>query len=368
MDTPSGYQGMGGAERIGPYSSRSQCEAVNSQYFNGAGSCSCTSTTPRYEEPKGAGSVYQRPGIDYGEIERRREEERRRRRAEEEAKRHAEEAAEKFNKEKMDVLKSLKGVGHERLELKSGTATLGLQNPNPTGQLELKGISPREIDLRSISREWRQHYCGTWIASYTFSAAKKGNVKEVCFLGRQAIKAFKGETIELQCPEVKPPPEIYDGVAIDSNSILDKFYTKILNLTEKEALRIEKAEKEIQTATAKKDKAKEDVEEKKKDVKRLEEEIKEMNTPSLGEEKNNASQEGDTGDQEELEKKRRALREALAALRKARQVMADVDKTIVFAEKEIAGAQARLSQYKDTFNKVKENPALAPRLVGRVGE
>ena len=43
LDTPSGYQGMGGGGTLGPYSSESECESVNSQYFNGMGDCYCTS-------------------------------------------------------------------------------------------------------------------------------------------------------------------------------------------------------------------------------------------------------------------------------------------------------------------------------------
>lgn len=40
LDTPAGYRRIGGAARIGPYSSKTQCESVNSQYFSGQGTCS----------------------------------------------------------------------------------------------------------------------------------------------------------------------------------------------------------------------------------------------------------------------------------------------------------------------------------------
>ena len=46
LDTPSQYQRMGGASRLGPYPSRSICESVNSEYFNGEGTCSCTRQPP----------------------------------------------------------------------------------------------------------------------------------------------------------------------------------------------------------------------------------------------------------------------------------------------------------------------------------
>ena len=44
LSAPSGYQRIGGASRLGPYSSRSQCQSVNGQYFRNQGSCSCTSS------------------------------------------------------------------------------------------------------------------------------------------------------------------------------------------------------------------------------------------------------------------------------------------------------------------------------------
>jgi hypothetical protein len=48
LSAPSGYQRIGGASRLGPYSSGSQCQSVNGQYFRNQGTCSCTSSPSGY--------------------------------------------------------------------------------------------------------------------------------------------------------------------------------------------------------------------------------------------------------------------------------------------------------------------------------
>ena len=82
LDTPSGFRRMGGASRIGPYSSRSECESVNRQHFNGAGNCSCKSSTPSYHRP---------PGKKHWNIQQQNKEEERWRKAEERRHQEAEE-------------------------------------------------------------------------------------------------------------------------------------------------------------------------------------------------------------------------------------------------------------------------------------
>jgi hypothetical protein len=44
LDTPGGYQRIGGKARIGPYPDRRQCEEINQKYFAGKGKCSCVLT------------------------------------------------------------------------------------------------------------------------------------------------------------------------------------------------------------------------------------------------------------------------------------------------------------------------------------
>jgi hypothetical protein len=58
LSAPSGYQRIGGASRLGPYSSRSQCESVNGQYFRNQGTCSCTSSPSGYS---GGTNPFQNP-------------------------------------------------------------------------------------------------------------------------------------------------------------------------------------------------------------------------------------------------------------------------------------------------------------------
>ena len=54
MDTPKGYQSIGGKARIGPYPDRRQCEEINQKYFAGKGKCSCVLTV---YQPKNDGKT-----------------------------------------------------------------------------------------------------------------------------------------------------------------------------------------------------------------------------------------------------------------------------------------------------------------------
>jgi tetratricopeptide (TPR) repeat protein len=140
MNTPSGFQRMGGASRIGPYSSRAQCGGVNSQFFNGAGICSCTSTAPAYKQ--------QQPSIDYGEQQRRQQEEQRRReeaerkrrmqeQAEEEARQREDARKKQFEQDKQNALKLLK----------SGSKQIGLKGVSG-GEIKLKGTGQTGLKLK----------------------------------------------------------------------------------------------------------------------------------------------------------------------------------------------------------------------------
>ena len=53
INTPSGYQGIGGASRIGPYSDYYEALGVNNSHFEGWGSIDCTKT-----EKRGSGSKF----------------------------------------------------------------------------------------------------------------------------------------------------------------------------------------------------------------------------------------------------------------------------------------------------------------------
>lgn len=136
LNTPAGFQDMGGASRIGPYSSRSECEAVNSQSFHGNGSCSCTSTSTGDRQPA---DNYLRQQRDEAERRYRPTEPERQEveRAEEEARIREEEHQKQFEQNKQKVLEMLK----------SGTGELGLKGASGGG-LKLKGEGSSELTLK----------------------------------------------------------------------------------------------------------------------------------------------------------------------------------------------------------------------------
>jgi len=157
MDTPSGFQRMGGASRIGPYSSSSECESVNRQHFKGAGNCSCKSSPPGYQQP---------PEKKNWRMQQQQQEEERWRKAEEHRRQEAEEARKReeankkqFEQDKHKALKLLKS-GSEQLEPKTvSSGEVKLKSTEQTG-LKLRGLKePRlskgtkhsaPVDLKTI--------------------------------------------------------------------------------------------------------------------------------------------------------------------------------------------------------------------------
>ena len=322
----------------------------------------------------------QGPVIDWQEEKRRHDELRRQQEAEErrrqleeaerKAKQRAQEAAEKFAIEKRDALNSLKGTGPGTLQIKGSEMRkpFGIQ-ASPDVELKISGK-----DSGSITKEWKQHYCGRWVIGYIFPAAKKGDVDEVRFLGTQALKSFRGGPLELQCPETQPPPQIYEGVVIGPDSPVEKFYMKILRLSEKEAVRLMEAEKQIWKVRAKKQKVQKEIADDQNKVNKIKEEIKELKRATAppaaeGEEKKVAKEpeKKDMKAKAQIEEKKRALEAALAALKRAQKAEADVDKTVAKAEKERSDAQKNIKEYEDMFNKVKKKPALAKSYMDSIG-
>jgi hypothetical protein len=134
IDTPSGFQRMGGASRMGPYSSKEQCESVNRQHFENTGTCirTSTSTTP---------SAQQQSDDNYREILRRQKQEEEHKRklleAEEEARRLEEARRKEFEQDKQNALKLLK----------STTDQLGLKSVTDNG-MKLKGFEEESTGLK----------------------------------------------------------------------------------------------------------------------------------------------------------------------------------------------------------------------------
>lgn len=376
MDTPSGYGSIGGGGRIGPYPSSSDCEAVNSQYFGGRGSCSCSSDRS-YGGTSGGSSSYNWKRLEQERLlqedllRRQREEaERQRKRnelrqAEEESRKREELRQQSFDNDKRDAVESMKG-GASDPALKT-VIPFGIKS-SPGASLGLKG-DDEVINTRSITAEWKQAYCGMWIAGHTVPAAKNGDVEEVRYLGRQALKSFSGGLPELQCPETPPPPDLIGKEISGKNSPVVKFHDAMLQATEKQAERISRADKQILEASLKKKNVEEEIRKIEETAEEIEKEIKQAGpivkeTEAPEQEKKDVPQEAD----EAMEKKKRALAEALAALKKAKQVAADIDTQISKAQDEKKAADTELDAYGKLSKEVRDKPGSAPELTTKINK
>jgi hypothetical protein len=368
MSTPAGYQRMGGASRIGPYPSWNACQSVNQSQMGGQGSCSCTSGPSR---GTGAGTDVRQQELlrqqrEAEERARREAEERRRKQrevqeAERRAKEREEAARQEFRRGQAEALRQMKGAGAGTLELKSGTPTLGLKDPNPTGGLALK-----EGTGRAISSEWKQAHCGMWIARHAVPAAKKGDVAEVRYLSRQALKSFSGGPPELDCPAAPPPPAPVGREITGRDSPLFKFHATLLAAAEREADVVHKAQEKILKAGLRKRELQAEIRARQREAARLEAEVRAEKKAEEKTEKKAAIPSGAPATDDKKEAKKRAMAEALAALEKARRLAAEVDTLSASAQKEKEAADAKLDELARLGEQVQAAPGEAAALAAKI--
>lgn len=253
MDTPSGYRGMRGASRIGPYSSRSECESVNSQYFSGRGSCSCSG------EGGSAGGGFAMPGggdpelmmmqmfMQFGfdllgkqmectfnpdcdaNVQQRRLQEQQRqlqeqerlqrealqRAAEEERRRKEAERRDRFEQTRQKLL------GDMRLQPGSGDLqprNLGLETRETAAGLQARTLGARDLGATSLRAPLASTSCGAFLLRKADEAALRGDLQEASFLSSEAAALMSGEkvTTAVECPPPPAVPEIGEGVAIET--------------------------------------------------------------------------------------------------------------------------------------------------------
>lgn len=220
LDTPSGYQRMGGAGRLGPYPSSSSCQAVNSRSFHGLGSCSCTSSGP-----SGGGGTNRRAEQLRREFLRKQREDARKKRllgeADAENDRRRQAARAEFMNKHTEAVQKLKGDRPGKLTLKSGTSFFNPNAKRHHGTMDYQKslqLSSKQLEIRATASEWQQIYCGMWTASYAIPAAREGDVAEVLFLKSQMMQSFKGGPVELRCPSAAEVPAIPGGVKIGGDT------------------------------------------------------------------------------------------------------------------------------------------------------
>lgn len=325
--------------REGPYSDKSGCEsalgrargACESARGSFSGGCSGSDD---YRPAPGS----RRPSTDLYEIQRLRQEEesarleqeRLRRAAEEDARRREEEAREKFDKSRREAMELLKGSGSDTLTMKSGSGHPGNTSPfgikgTPESGLKIKPGMPED----SVDRSVKAWACAGWIADFVFAAARKGDVGEVRFLEEQVGKALRGEKTGVDCPGIAPPPGV-QGVALGPGAPTFKFYQALTKAVSIQSGRIVEARKEIAGSLGKQQVTDEDISKLER-----EQEAKEKATTTV------VKKDG-------MEDPSIAV--ALEALKKARE------------------ARKKIDDYESMHRKVRENPSLAGKFIGKMEE
>ncbi len=234
MDTPSGYQGMGGASRIGPYSSENACKSVNDANFGGQGTCVCTdsgstsygstgSSQPDYSEDR---RIRHQMELQNAQRVMQEQEQSRRRMAQEKAKKTAEEQARisaeaqakrlEWQAKKNDLMGSLKGAGSTDLSLKpttgqtmelkpKGTDFFGIslkKHENdiviPASQLSSQQLPASVSQMENLRRS-------LWLYQ---KAAMAQDEEEAHFLSSQADEAAQGHPLRVEVPGAEKMSEI----------------------------------------------------------------------------------------------------------------------------------------------------------------
>jgi len=299
------------------------------------------------------GGYNQRQWEQQQEILRQQREAEERRHNRKEAHDAADEAIQRANeiqrKRQAGGMSQLKGTGGQ-FRIKSGTAVLGLKNPNPDGYLHLKGSSGSGSP-RAITREWKQAHCGMWIAGFANPAAKKGDVGETRYLSGQALKTFSGGLSELDCPATPAPPTIIGRALTGKDSPFIKFQETMLAATVHQAEAINAANKALLMAKIRKSVIDKKVASNEERRNKLALAVRQAKT------KGNA-----------LEEKKRLLAEADAALKKSKKEAAGVDAAIAKSTKAKKAAEAKLKVYNKLSIQVQADPSIARKLLTRVGK
>lgn len=237
MYTPYGYQRIGGSYRIGPYSSRSDCESVNSSYFEGQGRCDCEeipepaasySGTGTPSSPGSTGSSWQAP--QEAEIWQRQQEEQRRWEQErirrgEEKRRLNEEAARKaakaererleWKQKKEELMGALRGTAPTDIKLKTegeeielkpkGTDFFGIFSEKEENGMAIKArkVSPRRQEPSAAAFENLRR--ALWLYQ---KAAQAKDPEEARFLSEQADEAAQGHALRVEVPPAAQTPRL----------------------------------------------------------------------------------------------------------------------------------------------------------------
>jgi hypothetical protein len=296
LSTPSSYQKMGGNPRYGPYSSRSQCDSVNSQYFSGNGSCSCSSSSDDSDSSvlSTTGGVAYQLGAALGQML----------------------AGLLFgspNHSPNPIVTTPPAAGNsevnrelQRQQWKQEMQALQAQMKGPgppTGELKLKetqsvfgGQSSRDLTfkdtdkvstVRAISDPLEQLRVSTCL---TQLATQAKTDDEANYLSNQAARALHGETVAVDissCKGAGTAPSV-EGHSVSLTPDQTSFFKTLLEKTNKEVVtlaQLNRSEKELKDKKQELDKA---IETKQREVQQIQEQPLTPDDPQATEKKQSA--------------------------------------------------------------------------------
>ncbi len=239
LSAPSGYQRIGGASRLGPYSSRSQCQSVNGQYFRNQGTCSCTSSPSGYS---GGTNPFQNPfnnlfaplGEALGKqmecilnpnceanVQQRQQQQLQQQRLME-MQRQQQELRQQEAERRQTAFKEQQG---ELLrKMKDQTGALGGRNLTGLPELKVreevdvfgtKSLKPRDLSSPTrtaslgsrVSAALERAHCGAYLLRKANEAAGMEKYEEASYLSNEAADLMSGSKSSpgVVCP---PPPEV----------------------------------------------------------------------------------------------------------------------------------------------------------------
>jgi hypothetical protein len=239
LHAPSGYRRMGGASRLGPYSSRSQCQSVNGQYFHNQGTCSCTSSPSGYS---GGANPYQNlfnslfapmgealgkqmecilnPNCEANVRQRQQQQLQQQRlremqRQQEDSRRQeAERRQKEFEAKKRNLLNQMRGQTGT-LEARDLRSLPELKVAETADLFGTKTLKPRDLSspapIASLTSRpttaLQRAHCSAYLLRKANEAATGGKFEESAYLSNEAADLMSGakDSPGVVCP---PPPEV----------------------------------------------------------------------------------------------------------------------------------------------------------------
>jgi len=380
MDTPSGYGSIGGGGRIGPYPDHSSCESVNSQYFKGGGTCSCTSSgaSQRTTSPGLGLNPNMTPeemmlntvtnlmnnlgtGIQQGleqnrqrAIQQQREQQRRQRALQEQArarerlyKEKEKRRRQEFKEARARMLGQMRGVQSSSLQFRKLEP---LEVHETTGAFGIKTLKPRDLSSSTqlasaapSSHGWlKKANCSAYLLHKALDNWNQEHFEEAAYLSNEAAALASGEksSPSVVCPPLPDVPDVKGKQVPEDKARAEKFIKQTL-LVSKLFARAASQMKDYKAIQQTAKQARQKVDEAKT---RMEE--AKLRKQAIEREQQ----------QQTEAKKASMMAEALAALKKAKEALALSQKNLADAKKEQANMKKSMKKTREMFHAAQNHP------------